>query len=166
MGIFTWLIVGVIILGVIAYANPQLWEDVKWKVTEGKNVVVSKAESINTPGIIEPTKKADTLVSKCKRSFDDCKDISNKKMGVYISISEIEEVNNTDEAWNFYDIWFTRIERDNKRQEEKINKTGFPQVLIAYSFKWSNNDLQLPSVAVCNEKGELTQDSKGALSCG
>ena len=37
--LFTWIFVGVIIIGVIAYANPHLWEDVKDKVMDA-NVVL------------------------------------------------------------------------------------------------------------------------------
>tara|TARA_B100000315_G_C14323046_1_gene471679 strand:- start:160 stop:672 length:513 start_codon:yes stop_codon:yes gene_type:complete len=170
MSIFTWLFVGVIILGVIAYANPQLWEDVKWKITEGKDIVESKVGDIETQGVIEPAKKTDTLVSKCKKSFNDCKDIYYKKMALSVSISEIQEVNSMDEAEEFYNIWSSRLEDWDKMGEEnrqrKINEGGFPQVLIAYSVKWPDKDFKVPSIAICNEEGELTQASKGALSCG
>ena len=43
--LFTWLFVGVIIFGIIAYANPQLWEDVKGKVTELKDIKLPSLES-------------------------------------------------------------------------------------------------------------------------
>src|SRR3989338_6220576 len=31
-GFFAWIVIIVIVIGIIAYANPQLWEDVKVKI--------------------------------------------------------------------------------------------------------------------------------------
>ena len=168
--LFVWLFIGIIVLGIIFYVNPQLWGDVKEKVVASKNIVESKAGNIETQGVIEPAKKEDTLISKCKKSFNDCKDVYNKKFGLSVSVSEIEEVNNIDEAEEFYNIWLYRLEDwgniGKEIRQQKINEGGFPQVLIAYSIKWPDKDVKLPSIAICNEEGELTRDSKESLSCG
>ena len=169
--IFAGIIMIAIIGGIITYANPQFFPDMKEKVIEkARNIDILKnipKVKSNDLTIIEVSSTdADNLISKCKKSFNDCKDIYHTKFGISVSISEIEEVNSLDEAWDFYDIWDVRIERYNKWQKEKINEIGFPQVLVAYSYHSPLADVKLPSIAVCNEEGELTQDSKGTLSCG
>ncbi len=164
-----------IIGGIITYANPQFFPDMKEKVIEkARNIDILKnipKVKSNDLTIIEVSSESEgDLISKCKESFDDCKDIYHTKFGISVSISEIEEVNSLDEAWDFYDIWIERLPDWNRlgkeNRQRKINGGGFPQVLVAYSYHSPLADVKLPSIAVCNEEGELTQDSKGTLSCG
>ena len=163
----------VIISGIIACDNPQFFPDMKYKIEEKiENIDIPKnIPKIETNGLtIIEVSSEDNLISKCKDSFNDCKDIYYKKFGVSVSISEIEEVQNIDEANDFYNIWVERLEDWNKimkrSRETRITEAGFPQVLIAYSYHSPLADIKLPFIAICNEEGELTQDSKGALSCG
>ena len=172
--IFAGIIIIAIIAGIVAYANPQFFPNMKYEIEEKiENMNVQKIKEgtdIVKQIIITENKKTDTLISKCKTSFNDCKDIYHTKFGISVSISEIEEVNNIDEANEFYNIWKERLPDWNRRgkeyREQKINENGFPQVLIAYSYHSPIADVKLPSITVCNEEGELTQDSKKALSCG
>ena len=43
--LFVWVFIGVIILGIIVYANPQLWEDAKEKIIKLKNLNPLNAKS-------------------------------------------------------------------------------------------------------------------------
>src|SRR3989338_5452960 len=43
--LFAWLFVGLIVFGIIVYANPHIWEDVKGKIIELKNLNPLNAES-------------------------------------------------------------------------------------------------------------------------
>ena len=43
--LFTWLFVGLIVFGIIVYANPHIWENVKGKIIELKNLNPLNAES-------------------------------------------------------------------------------------------------------------------------
>ncbi len=165
----SWIIMVAIIAGIVAYANPQFFPDMKERI---ENIDIQKniPKTDDLTRIEVSSKDADNLISKCKKSFNDCKDIYNKKSGVLVSISEIQGINNIDEANEFYNIWQERLPDWNKLGKEyrqrKINGGGFPQVLVAYSITWQDRGIKLPYVAICNGEGELTQDSKGTLSCG
>ena len=171
INIFAWIVMIVMITGIIAYANPQFFPDMKEKIENidiPKNIPKVKTNDMT---IIEvSSENEDKLMSKCEESFNDCKDIYHKKLGLSVSISEIGQINNIDKANEFYNIWIERLPDWNsigiKDRQQKINEGGFPQVLIAYSIGWPGSNVKLPSIAVCNEEGELTQDSKGILSCG
>ena len=78
MSFWAFIIIGIVILGIIAYANPQLVDEVKEKieviyisVTNGIHInnKTNYVEQINTP----------TLISKCRSSFNECREIYNKK---------------------------------------------------------------------------------------
>lgn len=173
----SWIFIALIIIGIIAYANPNLWQSVKQEVMEKSQAVKSKAitvyeqDSTTTDKEINPITNIEiNLVSICREKFNDCNKIYNKKFGLSTSISEIEQINYLDEAIKFYNIWIERLPDWNRigieDRERTINESGFPQVLIAYSYNSPLGDVKLPSIAICNEEGELTQDSKVALSCG
>ena len=157
MSFWAFIIIGIVILGIIAYANPQLVDDVKEKI---KTIYISvtnqppiKNETNSTKQINTPT-----LISKCTRSFNECKSITTRKYGISISLLEIERFNDKETAMEFYTTWkgiLTFLD---------LSKEEFPLVLLALTV--THPEGKIPSVIVCNEEGELTQDSKEKLSCG
>lgn len=154
----------IIVVGIIAYANPDLWEGVK-QILKGQNQI-NNSETIKPEILLGQ----DQLISKCRNSFNECVGIYNKKFGLSVFVSQIEQVSNLNEANKFYDIWKGRLEDYNRIgkliREREINDTGFPQTLIAYSIKWPDKNVKLPSLVTCNQGGELIQSSKTQLSCG
>jgi len=164
----------IIVAGIIAYANPQFFPDIKDKISEKIEAIPTDntaAENIKTYNIVsENTNKPKDLISECRQTFNECNDIYHTKYGISTSFSEIQEVNDMEEAFEFYDVWAlgtAGLDASKYLRESQINEAGFPQVLIAYSIKSPlNPDFKLPFVAICNEDGELTESSKDILDCG
>ncbi len=147
------IIYGVIILvlamGVFGYLfNPEVKDKIDDVVGDIKDDVVLSQKTNNT----------NPSVSKCIQSFNDCKQISTKKYDWSLSILDIEEVDEMEEAKEFYNTWHGLFEFGSYFGEYDL-----PFVLIAVKMK--GRDIQLPTVIVC-EDGELTSAAKSKLMCG
>ena len=99
---WTWLVMGVIILGVIVYANPQLWEDVKETFVDTTGTLLENNTVMNPP---QENEDVNSLEYKCKNDLDKWVDISNKKYGASYEILETEIFNDYRDANEFVDIW-------------------------------------------------------------
>lgn len=104
---FAWLFVGLIVFGIIAYANPQIWYDVKGKVLELKNLNPLKTEScpqINVSmedggyaGLTIRGKSHDGWIVKgdatCRRGAKEGENLNKYYCGGYSSILGLSSVN-------------------------------------------------------------------------
>lgn len=155
-----YIIIGIIIVAIIGYANPQFFPGIKDKVSEiTRKIPIDNQVKIplTTKTIVIEEDKS--LISSCKRSFNECVDISTKKYDISISLLEIQEFNNKEDAEDFYNTWKGFLEFYSPLDEEK-----YPLVLLALTIK--NPQTKMPFVVVCNQQGELTQSSKERLFCG
>ncbi len=167
----TWIIAIVIVVGIIAYAYPQFFPGIKDKISEKTQAIQTSNiadKGIKTYNVI--TNKPNNVVSKCRQSFNQCEKIYNKKFDISLSVSEIQKVDDLEQAQEFYNIWKGRLGDLDKYSKQdrvnEINQNGFPQVLIAYSFVIPKQNVKLPSLVTCDSEGELTQSSREGLSCG
>lgn len=107
----------------------------------------------------ENVEMEDSLISKCKESFNECKDNSDKKMIPSMSILAIEKFTDKEKAEKFFDKWnnIPDIFNSNRRGEP-------PYVLIAVEVFVPNFGPR-QAIILCDEKGELPLVEKGQLEC-
>ncbi len=116
--------------------------------------------NINTQTQSSPAKQ-DELITKCMKSFDECKDISTQKYDVSITLIKAQEFNNIDEADKFYNTW--RGPGPSNNFHDNAIENFFPIVLLATRIR--NKEETLPLVVTCNKDG-MTKVSKLLLQCG
>ena len=117
-----------------------------------------------------PTSK-DALTEKCVESFEQCKQVYEKKYEISMSIVEAKRVDNLSAGNDFYNTWkgLTQIGLESEYNStldpgEKLKESDFPLVLFAITFRGKEG--LVPYVVVCDNQGNLIQYSKTILSCG
>jgi hypothetical protein len=103
----------------------------------------------------------DITTNDCYQSYLDCVDIVEKKYKeATITFNEIKKFNGDQDAQDFFETWrgFFQI----TKTVEDYDTQG-QVVLIAYTI--SGEDASSPQVAVCDERGLLTQMSKTEMGC-
>ncbi|MFW9877455.1 MAG: hypothetical protein ACFFG0_30585 [Candidatus Thorarchaeota archaeon] len=123
----------------------------------------------NSSSKVIPSTYEDPLVSKCRASFNSCKEVSTKKYDISISLIEMEKFQDKSKAEEFYNTW-----KGPLQMGLKYELTGFaynkdvedylPIVLIASKVRGPEG--QLPVVLTCNSDGNLISNSKSQLLCG
>jgi len=119
----------------------------------------------------EPSKivnKEDRLITKCRQSFESCKDIATQKYDMSISLLKIERFDEKDEAIEFFDTWKGILQSGLETQLrfedwDATVESSLPLVIIAS--KVTGVGGQLPVTLICLEDGELTSMSKSQLLC-
>ncbi len=154
--ILPWIVMIVIISGIIIYANPNLVGDVKEKVIQNKDIMSEKAQS--NPRVITIIENKDDLISGCIKSFNECKSIATRKYDISISLLEIEEFDNKEEAQEFYNTWKGFFDLYSPTDE------GYPLVLLALTIQGPQT--KMPLVVACNKEVGLIQSSERQLLCG
>lgn len=143
------VIILVIAMSVYGYLfNPEVKDKINDVVGSVKDNIVLSQKTNNT----------NPSVSKCIQSFNSCKQISTKKYDWSLSILEIEEFDDIQEAEEFYNIWHGLYEFRSYFREYDL-----PYVLIAVKIISPNG--QVPTVVVCQD-GELSPAAKSKFSCG
>ena len=123
--------------------------------------------NINNAGNTE-----DLLITKCKISFNKCKDITEQKYpSVSYTLLKIEKFDDEKKAREFYDIWKT-VGISNifdyalygfTIEEQKFQNVS-PIVLIALRMKGAESEFA--TVVVCDKFGELNSIASQSLLCG
>ena len=149
------MIVASLIVSMIV--NPIIYTNLKNRVTG----------IFKGPGIITE----DSLTAKCLTSFNQCKQVYEKKYEISMSVVEAKKVLNLSAGNDFYNTWKginqTGLESEynyNLGVGEKLDESSFPIVLFAITLRGKEG--LVPYVAVCNKEGNLIQYSKTILSCG
>lgn len=116
-----------------------------------------------------PSSYEDPLISKCKSSFNICKDVSTQKYDMTISLIKAEKFSDSSNAEEFYNTWKSPLQMGLK-----FELTGFsynkevedylPIVLLASKVRGPEG--QIPVVLVCDSNGNLIKHSKSQLLCG
>ena len=109
------------------------------------------------------------LIDKCTKSFNECKEISEIKYDLSISIIKIERFEEMSKAEVFFNTWRGLLQTDIKTNLAIFDyKTPledyFPIVLIASKMRGPEG--QLPIVLICTNNGQLTRYSKMSVLCG
>jgi len=157
--VFLWLIVFVVGSLVVTFlVSPGSFQSFKQNVGDiGANVVSnpSKTEIVKSHG------SEDVQLVECVLKFNECKKISETKIGISIKINEYEKFDNQEEAAEFYRQWSDPYLQISLFQEE------VPVVLISTSVKFSDGveQLTLPFVAVCDSDKNLVTETKRFFSC-
>ncbi len=136
----------------IWFVDTKVEGNLKDKLLESKEKITQKVDNYNIPI------QQDPLILKCIQSFNSCEQIATKKYDWSLSILEIEEFDDIQEAEEFYNTWSGLFEFGSYFSEYDL-----PYVLIAVKMKGALT--QLPTVIVC-EDGELTPAAKSKLMCG
>ena len=113
----------------------------------------------------------DALTEKCVESFEQCKQVYEKKYEISMSIVGVNKVHNLSAGNDFYNTWKASTQmgleseyNSNLPVGERLNDTNFPLVLFAITLRGKEG--LAPYVAVCDNQGNLIQYSKTVLSCG
>ena len=101
----------------------------------------------------------DSLSAKCKKSYDNCKDIFTQKYGVSVTLIKMEEFEDGSKAREFYDTW-NEITWEDSILFGDVNP---PVVLFAIAVR--NPNTQVPGVLVCDTRGDLIEKSKREMYC-
>lgn len=123
---------------------------------------------LNSNSLTNPEQE---LITKCQNSFNTCKDISEQKWGLALSIIKIqafseESINNAEEffkTWKGFGISQYSLPVALEIPQGKQIKDMFPLVLIA--IKLEKEGGQLPLVLICNKEGNLNPLSRAELAC-
>jgi len=149
--------------------------DVKYKVNDAFSDMKTNSEiQSNTQSgtEVESQKivtKENELITKCKQSYETCKDISTQKYDMSISLLKVEKFEDKDDAMEFYNTWKSPLQAglDTELRLYDFNtpiEDYFPVVLFASKVRGSEG--ALPVVLICFKEGELAKSSKGQLLCG
>ena len=110
----------------------------------------------------------DSLMLQCENSFNECKDIAERKYDLSISLIEKEKFEDSEKAQEFYKTWegFNQLDllysiTKSYREEELDNEMP----IVIFAIKINTKEIQRPLVIVCNKNGSLTGSSKYELSC-
>ena len=154
--------------------------DIKYRVKYAFSDVKANSEiQLNTQKTssgaeVQPQKvanKEDELITKCKQSYEFCKEISTQKYDMSISLLKVEKFEEKVKAEEFYETWKgplqIGLETELKLYNDYWNtpiESIFPLVLFASKVRGSQG--ALPVVLICSKEGELVKSSKGQLLCG
>ena len=111
----------------------------------------------------------DLLITKCKSSFNKCKDIAEIKYPSFsYTLLKIEKFDDEKKAREFYDVWKTTGLFDYALygftiEEQKFQNVS-PIVLIALRMKGAESEFA--TVVVCDKFGELNSIARQSLLCG
>jgi len=104
----------------------------------------------------------ETLIDKCKKSFNECKEITTTKYSMAtIPLIKIEQFDNKEEAEEFFYTWGGMGQTYDLSFQSFQEKEGYPLVLIA-----TKHIFETPIVIICNKEGKLLRYSKITLLCG
>lgn len=123
----------------------------------------------NSSGKIIPSTYEDPLITKCKASYNSCKDVSTQKYDLSISLIKTEKFEDKSKAQEFYNTWKGPLQMGldteltlfdyNKKVEDFIP-------LVLFATKVRGPEGQIPVVLICDKNGDLIKFSKSALLCG
>ncbi len=114
--------------------------------------------------------KEDSLISKCRQSFESCKDIATQKYDMSISLLKVEKFEEKIKAEEFYETWKSPLQMGLETELKFYSnyntpiESNFPVVLFASKVRGSQG--ALPTVLICNKEGDLVKFSKQQLLCG
>lgn len=127
----------------------------------------SNSDQINEIKRVDETpqaEKEDSLLKECKSSFEQCKEITNAKYDISISIIKIEKFANEENATDFYNTWKGPFQIPLQYLLERIEQgKSFPVVLFAVKVSGKLGDL--PAVIICDKDGNIIRPSKDELQC-
>ena len=153
----------------LAGCTPKIYDSSTSSSAKQQNSVNPLPSQISAP-------KEDTLISKCQRSFDNCKNISTQKYDISVSLIKIEKFEGKSEADEFYNTWKSPLQMGLDNEFMDLNlfdyETGempplesyFPLVLFASKVRGLKG--QTPVVLICDKGGNLIKQSKQQLGCG
>ena len=117
------------------------------------------------------SKQNDTQTKQCLETFNECKDIYEKKYMINANILEIKKSENISDAEKFYNTWkgqsqpaLNSIYTPMPSYNHELSYLDFPLVLIAISLQAA--DGPQPYVLICNKDSNLLPSSKSVMFCG
>jgi hypothetical protein len=154
--VILWIIIIIVASLVVSMIiNPAIYTNTKNKVVALFKTSISRQDS---------------LEKKCVSSFEVCKDIYEKRYGIFINISESKKVENMSDGDIFFNNWKGQSQVNLKTEfymyalsGNPLDNSDFPLVLFAVMFR--TNPGPSSYVVICNKNGELIRTSKIALSC-
>lgn len=182
--IFTILVVLTWILWFFGYDIRDVKSQIKDSFTNVKDDIEldsnSQQKSSVMPSSQITTPQEDELITKCKASYETCKEVSTQKYGLSISLIKSEKFEDYEKASEFYNTWkgllqgklvfqlcSTSFADDsgcwNYQEDKTPIEDFFPIVLFAITTKGPQG--QLPVVLVCDSQGSLIEESKNQLLC-
>ena len=155
--IMIWIfifVVGSLIVSFLIY--PESFSSFKENVKDITNVEdnLGQTQSLN--------ELEDTQITECLAKFNECKRISETKIGISIKINEYKKFTEYEGALEFYKTW-----SDSFVQRQFLSDENMPFILIATSTDFSDGyqKLTLPYVVVCDSNYNFVGQTKTFFSC-
>ncbi|MCK9544605.1 MAG: hypothetical protein M0R03_21500 [Novosphingobium sp.] len=123
----------------------------------------------SSSGKIIPSTYEDSLVTKCKTSYNSCKSVATQKYDMSISLIKSEKFNDKDSAEEFYNTWKGPLQGELKYALGSYSSNNNIEnylPIVLFASKVSGPGGQLPVVLICNSDGNLISSSKSQLLCG
>jgi len=134
-----------------------------------RNFSLFGSDKNSSSGKIIPSTYEDSLITKCKASYNSCKDVSTQKYDLSISLIKTEKFEDKSKAQEFYNTWKGPLQMGidteltlfdfDKKVEDYLP-------LVLFAIKVRGPEGQVPVVLICDKNGDLVKFSKSALLCG
>jgi len=118
---------------------------------------------------IKVINKEDELITKCKQSYESCKNIATQKYDMSISLIRTEKVNDKSSAEEFYKTWKSPLQYGLKYELGGYSSNNDIEnylPIVLFATKVIGQGGQLPVVLICDSNGNLISSSKSQLLCG
>ncbi|MDD5700173.1 MAG: hypothetical protein PHH00_03205 [Candidatus Nanoarchaeia archaeon] len=162
-----WLFLFVVGSLIVAFlVSPNSFNNFKQNI---KSIIPNSISSNVISNNLSTNSNVDSLLNKCKISFNQCKDIAEQKYGISISLLHIQKFEDETSANDFFNTWKSPTQYAFGQIIYGVgtgmfdNEIGLPTILIAASIR--GNAGQLPVVVGCDTDGSLFPGSKAELLC-
>lgn len=153
----------------LKYKAKDMFSDLKSDIALSKDI--QQLNSANNSLDQLNANKEDSLIVKCRQSFESCKDIATQKYDMSISLLKVEKFEEKGKAEEYYQTWKGPLQVGLESELKIYNdywsapiENIFPLVLFASKVR--GNQGVLPTVLICNKDGDLVKSSKQQLLCG